>query len=132
MSVQRVRYHKNELSCEQIKALGDLGFVWCVYDKAWTSKYDSYLKYINESGSTQVPKGLFFEGFNLSKWASKQREAYSSGVLKPHRKRLLDNVNFDWKPATGIHSKHSQNINLRTQKTKKNTKIALPKAPWEK
>jgi hypothetical protein len=131
VSVQRVGYSRNKLTNEQEKALNDLGFIWNTIDYTWSLKYESYSKYIKETGDTQVPKGLIFEGFNLSKWISKQREACSNNSIKSNRKRLLDDLGFIWQPISGVHNRRSKKLNTKAMSSQKISEITMPKMPWE-
>ena len=130
VATQRVQHSKNKLKGSQEEALNDLGFIWNVNDHTWLMRYNSYLKYIKETGDTQVPKGLMFEGFNLSKWASKQREAYYSGVIQPDRKRLLNDIGFSWRPVTGHHNARRMKFK-DSEKSKASKQVSLSKMPWE-
>lgn len=100
---QRLKYRNNELSSDRIEALNNLDFIWDLNDFAWMNRFNSYSNYVKETGNTQVSKNFMYDGFNLSKWLSKQREAYSKNTIKTERRNLLDDLGFVSQPATGIH-----------------------------
>ena len=101
---QRMKYSNGELLADRIRILDELGFIWNVNDFAWTNRFNSYSNYVKETGNMHVPKGFIYDGFNLSKWMSKQREAYSSRKIKPERMELLDDIGFIWHPPSSIHN----------------------------
>ena len=110
---QRLKYRNNELSSDRIEALNNLDFIWDLNDFAWMNRFNSYSNYVKETGNTQVSKNFMYDGFNLSKWLSKQREAYSKNTIKTERRNLLDDLGFVF--ATCNRASISQN---NTGKTK--------------
>lgn len=128
---QKVKYSRSELTTEQEDALNDLCFIWNTNDYYWSDRYASYSKYVKETGNTQVPKGFIFDDFDLSKWVSKQREAYSSNSIKSDRKLLLDDLGFVWKPASGVHNTLTGSLVTKAEKSKLAPEITLKKMPWE-
>ena len=89
------------------------------------------MKYVKETGETQVPKDFVFEDFNLGKWVSKQREAYARKTIRSDRKKLLNDLNFIWSPTTGVHNLLTESLMNKPKKSKIASEITLKKTPWE-
>lgn len=131
VSIQKLKYSRNELNIENIRSLNELGFIWNANDHTWFIRYNSYINYIKETGTTQVPKGLIFEDFDLSKWVSKQREAFSNDSIKLDRKHLLNELSFVWHPSTGVHNTLGKSLITKAIKSTSTSKVTLQKMPWK-
>lgn len=87
-SRMRAAGKKGTLTEEQIKKLDELNFIWDVHEDMWTSKYNQYKLYKEES------KPLTTE---LKNWENNQKKAYKSGVLSEKKIKILNEINFDFK-----------------------------------
>ena len=108
---QRQEYKKlkqGKKSCmteERIKVLEEEGFVWVVREPyqqvAWDQRFSELVKFLEERGTTIVPKNL--EGYyQLSLWCMNQRQEYRKcGEGKKHklteeRIEKLNSIGFVW------------------------------------
>lgn len=84
----------------QIEKLKEIGMVWDANEQRWMSAYANLQEYRKIHGDIMIPRGFSDKaGRNLYLWISEQRRAYKQGRLTPERKKLLDQIGFDWGSA---------------------------------
>ena len=113
VSEQRRSFFEDRLSQERIKKLESLGFNMAVEsgsgeDQAkvgsprensvslvakWQANYQSLQKFYEKHGHCIVSRN---QDKPLSYWVVRQRQLNFQNKLKPDRKELLDQVNFEW------------------------------------
>ena len=102
---QRRCYTLGELDADRIEKLESIGFVWRLQaaplnidttqqDRTWELNYENLLKFKENFGHCIVP--VVYDKA-LSLWARRQRHMNTKNQLKPERKRLLDDVCFEWR-----------------------------------
>lgn len=97
ISNQREKYAKNALTKEQISRLEAIGMVWRLNDELWNRNYQFAKDFRKKYGNLNVPKAYKDKiGFDLNDWFRQQREAYQKGTIPAERKRLLEEISFDW------------------------------------
>lgn len=97
ISNQRDKYAKNALTKEQISRLEAIGMVWRLNDELWNRNYQFAKDFRKKYGNLNVPKAYKDKiGFDLNDWFRQQREAYRKGTIPAERKRLLEEISFDW------------------------------------
>jgi len=88
-SRQKISYKNNKLSKKRIELLTEIKFPF----SSWISRESqNHIKW-------KKKMDLFIENKddkNIKKWVSEQRKLYFSNNLIPKRKRLLEEINFDW------------------------------------
>lgn len=99
--VSRTRRKVYELTEEQIDLLNKAGFYWPVVHKnpvPWMTMYQLLVEFKKEYGDTWVPV-KWKKNKKLGKWVSRMRS--DQDKLDPEKKRLLDEINFDWQKRKG-------------------------------
>jgi hypothetical protein len=106
----RYKYREDQLNEEQIKSLIDIGFVFNTYnrvekeneigtqEKTWQLNYNN-LKALLEEGKS-FPQIIEINPV-LNGWMQNQRFKQNRNKLKPHRKDLLDVINFPFDRGGG-------------------------------
>eukprot|EP00438_Fugacium_kawagutii_P017900 Skav201917 [mRNA] locus=scaffold3992:189213:192371:+ [translate_table: standard] len=97
---QRVAWQQGRLNPEKKHRLDQIGFVWCVHDKAkvWEETFQELQAYRAEHGHVLVPRKHRTEnGCRLGIWVNTQRRAWQRGRLNPDRKHRLDQIGFVWR-----------------------------------
>jgi len=72
----------------------DMGQV--IRDEQWTAKYDEAKSFREQHGHLEIPRSGKFGSTNLLKWLLRQREQFKNDKLDPARKKLLDDLGFDF------------------------------------
>jgi hypothetical protein len=82
VNLQRVEYRKtqqgktiSQMTEYRMKKLNTLGFVWDMYETAWTERYKELVKYEGKYGDCIVPR-LYKEYPKLGEWVKKQKQEY--------------------------------------------------------
>ena len=99
--VSRTRSNKYTLSNEQIVLLKKIDFDWKTTKKTitpWTIMYQNLVNFKNSYGHTRVPVN-WSKNKKLGKWISRIRSEQNR--LNPERKKLLEELNFDWEKKRG-------------------------------
>jgi hypothetical protein len=99
--VSRTRRKVYELTEEQTDLLNRAGFRWNIIRKnpvPWTSMFQLLIKFKEKYGDTRVPT-KWERDKKLGKWVSRMRS--DQDKLDPERKRMLENINFDWQKRKG-------------------------------
>lgn len=100
VSVQRSQYRQGVLKDYRRRALDKIGFMWDYgrqeKDRRWAEQYQTLLEFQKIHGHVQVPD----ENTLLYDWTLRQRQRFSVGHLEDDRRRLLDEIGFDWRNAT--------------------------------
>lgn len=106
--VSRTRLHKYSLTKSQIKLLNQLGFDWKTTTKTitpWITMYKSLVDFKNSYGHTRVPVN-WTKNRKLGKWISRIRSEHER--LEPERKKLLEEIDFDWSKRRGRYKSELQ------------------------
>jgi hypothetical protein len=95
---QRVIYASNKMPPDQKELLDKLKFVWnCdefgFRERLWNEQYERLVEFKQKTGHCLVSKRNK-EDVSLANWVSRQR---TNKKMRTHRKKLLDNLDFDWK-----------------------------------
>ena len=131
---QRIKYRKMKekndrtLSNEQIDKLESIGFEWKLikssrksmasYNIQFNTMKDKFVAYKKETGTGWVPR-WYKQDPQLATWAKHQRRLFNTDHLKKNRRKVLDDVGFEWKRPT--HSKQRTSI-----KSKQPAQDAVP------
>lgn len=100
-----LRVHRDSFTKAQQSQLDDLGFIWDLTESKWNKNFEALERYIEEYDSSAVPIGYKDDdGINLGTWVYTQRQNYNKGILKPERKKKLDEVDFDFSPRRARNS----------------------------
>lgn len=108
--IQRTRLHKQELSPKKVKLLEAIGFDWARKKRViipWEEMYFKLKAFKQKHGHTRVPV-LWDKDKKLGKWVSRMR--YQEMHLPAERKKLLDNLDFDWGRENVTHEKRRQSL----------------------
>ncbi|MDB2640549.1 helicase associated domain-containing protein, partial [Akkermansiaceae bacterium] len=95
--VGKQRSHRHQLDDKQIKRLDELGFVWNVDEYEWELQFNKMVAYKKEHGDCLVPR-KYKQDQKFSSWVAQQRYANKKGKLNSQRKKLLEELNFNWDP----------------------------------
>jgi hypothetical protein len=84
--------------------LDELDFAWKVEvdnsfkpdDKLWHKQYEKLLEYKRKIGHCKVPERYNGDA-SLGRWVRCQRARHANNNMLPHRKELLDALDFVWK-----------------------------------
>lgn len=93
----KARCHK--ISAGRIARLNSLAFVWSPSDAKWMEKYVHLRDYFMATGHSSIPFQSDYELERLGWWANTQRQAYRKGRLSADRVRMLEKLNFVWRPS---------------------------------
>ena len=97
VSSRRTDVSKGRLSTEQIGSLGELGFVWDVFDQMWQQGLGQLKLYRAVHGHVLVPNRFeAADGFKLGSWVSNRRKDRSKGKLSAKQTASLDGLGFVW------------------------------------
>lgn len=87
---------------EQINLLEELGIEWDLLSYKWNVNYEVILSYYNEHGNSDIKFNCVTrDGLNIGKWSCNQRVAYKNN-LSQNRRKLLNDIDFDWSPKDTI------------------------------
>jgi hypothetical protein len=94
--VSRTRLKQYKLTEAQIALLNQIGFDWHVIRKnpvPWEEMIDCLAAFKSKYGHTRVP-AKWETDRKLGKWVARQRSDQEK--LKPERKKMLEQIGFDW------------------------------------
>jgi hypothetical protein len=97
----------SQMTEDRMKKLNKLGFIWDMYEAAWTERYEELVKYKGKYGDCIVPM-LHTEYPKLGEWVSTQRKLYrgkSSPEINRVRFDKLEALGFVWKVWKGSRRK---------------------------
>ena len=100
--LQRKKYNAGKLPQERIELLESIGFEWDNGAKSsyqWMQLYNRLVDYKAKHGHVKIPRN-FKEDPQLGQWVTNQRRRCSD----PSRKKLLDDIGFDWLVPSTKHS----------------------------
>jgi hypothetical protein len=96
VNLQRVEYRKrrqgkktSQMTEERMKKLNKLGFVWDMYEAAWTERYEELVKYKEKYGDCIVPR-LHKEYPKLGEWVKNQKIGYRKKSRRMTESRIAD------------------------------------------
>ena len=96
VDAQRQTFKTGAMMVRQNELLDELGFCYDVYESKWLMRYNELKSYMKEHGHGFVPKGATTK--RLYRWIKNQR--MSRKQMPPHRKKLLDEIEFIWDVRT--------------------------------
>jgi len=96
VATQRSDYAKRKLSADRIAQLQTLDFIWDPLEVDWEISFEKLKQYKLLYGNCRVP--FSYKDNNLGKWVSIQRRALKSGRLTNQRKRMLEEIGFEFSP----------------------------------
>jgi hypothetical protein len=64
-------------------------------NRAWSERFDELVQYKVQHGDCNVPT-RWPDNRGLGVWVSNQRQLKKQGKLKPERKRMLNEIGFNW------------------------------------
>lgn len=98
-SIQRSALKNGELSAERKNLLDEIGFIWEIRNTdIWKNAYCELKEYRERTG--EWPNALSDDPqiAKLGRWCTTQRYFLKLGKLKIDRKKMLDNIGFQWMP----------------------------------
>jgi superfamily II DNA or RNA helicase len=101
---QRQAYQRGTLEQERRRRLEALpGWTWTVLDDAWEDGFARLKSYVQREGESRVPKEYRDgDGFQLGRWAARQRGGYQRGTLRKERRSRLEALPaWTWTPPPG-------------------------------
>jgi superfamily II DNA or RNA helicase len=91
--VQARTYHAGNLSPERRERLEALpGWVWRQRESKWDKCFRLFRAFVEDRGSTAVPRDHHEEGVGLLAWVKNQRRAFATGTIKPDRAAKLESL----------------------------------------
>lgn len=101
--INKLRPKKDALSCDRLKKLNSIGFVWKVsHEEIWESAFAVLAKYLDDGKHRDIPKTVKYidpltgKQFLLQGWIVRQRT--NKERLSRNQIAKLDSVGFDWDP----------------------------------
>lgn len=91
---QRKSFQTGGMTVRQKGLLDDIGFCWDVYESTWLAQYNELRSYWEHTGHCFLSSGTASN--TLLRWIDTQRQAMKNHKIKPHRKQLLDEIEFIW------------------------------------
>lgn len=97
-----LKQQKEKLSASQISDLEKLpGWTWSGREDLWFEQVKSLRAYAKEYGTSRVPQGTSYMGFDLGVWVSRQRKMRN--VMDPERKKALEEIaDWSWDPVEDV------------------------------
>jgi hypothetical protein len=105
---QRKKHKNNKLRLDRKELLDEIGFDWKARDpakereKLWHQQFENLVEFKRKNGNCRVPHQSEQEK-SLGMWISKQRSIHINNKMRPDRKKVLDEIGFDWKVYTYTH-----------------------------
>jgi len=94
---QRGKFCLRKIWPERRRLLDQLGFEWKVHAESWRKRYEELKAFKRRFGHCRVPE-KWKENRPLGSWVVMQRWEFRRRRFSPERKRLLDQLGFDWDP----------------------------------
>jgi hypothetical protein len=66
------------------------------YDKQWKKQYDKLVEFKRKNGHCILPRN-YGQDKSLGVWVATQQGSHTRKEIRPARKDLLDNLEFDWR-----------------------------------
>jgi hypothetical protein len=91
----------SHMSEARVKALEDIGFVWCSHDATWVERLDELKEFRRVSIHCNVPTN-YFPNPSLASWVKHQRRQYKfriegkSSNMTARRISDLEDIGFEW------------------------------------
>jgi len=97
ISNQRQQHSDGNISKDQIQRLEDTGMIWNIQDYLWNNSYRMAKGFYEKYCHLNVPRDYKKEiNYDLNEWFRQQREADRNGTLTDDRRKLLEDIEFDW------------------------------------
>jgi hypothetical protein len=111
---QRVQKRAGCLSAKRARRLKQIGFDWIsrgrlagfrdstYWETKWERMLSALVKFKGRFGHCRVPAGRSGDP-TLRGWVSRQRKLKRQGLLRKDRRRRLEALGFDWRPAASAN-----------------------------
>jgi ribosomal protein L7Ae-like RNA K-turn-binding protein len=96
VSHQRELKAKEQLDPDRTQRLEDIGFKWEVLSASWDEMYALLQQYKKREGHCNIPQSHTEDEANLGTWVNTQRQLERKEKLDPDRRKLLDDLGFNW------------------------------------
>ncbi len=108
INTQRNSYKAGTLTVDRQERLLKLpGWTFDARGDQWDDAYQRLLKYVEETGSADVPSSSSIGGFHLGAWVGNQRVAHTKGALPKEREDLLTALpGWTWNSRAGKWDQH--------------------------
>ena len=97
---QRELEKKEKLGPDRKKMLGNIGFVWVLFERRanvpWGKNVSSLKEFEKREGHCDVPQSHKESGTALGIWVNTQRELKRMEKLDPDRQEMLEDIGFEW------------------------------------
>jgi hypothetical protein len=110
--------NKGPMTQQRIDLLNDLGFAWNALEMTWNLHLDSFKRFREEYGHSNVPvksiKGIKYPKLHL--WIRVQRRQYvimgqgQKSHMTPARVKVLESIGFCWDPCEAQWSLRLQEL----------------------
>lgn len=91
-NTQRKEYKQGILKLYREEKLRSIGFDFDPKETEWLRRYNQYIRYVENTGSSDIARREDFEGEHLGTWVETQRKREKEGKLSPKRKKMLKNI----------------------------------------
>ncbi|MBQ7932915.1 MAG: helicase associated domain-containing protein [Clostridia bacterium] len=97
IKTQRQQYSEGVISEDQIQRLESIGMVWNSQNHSWQNSYQMAKNFFEKHRHLNVLRDYKKEiNYDLNEWFRQQREADRNGALTDDRRKLLEDIEFDW------------------------------------
>ena len=97
IKTQRQQYSEGVISEDQIQRLESIGMVWNSQNHSWQNSYQMAKDFFEKHRHLNVLRDYKKEiNYDLNEWFRQQREADRNGALTDDRRKLLEDIEFDW------------------------------------
>jgi len=98
LTAQRMRHRRGTLSQDKVDKLTKIGVSWDPRQDRWQRGFQLFEKFVQDHGSSEVPKSFEVDGFRLGAWVSEQRSHWVRKSISMEKKQALDALGMVWKP----------------------------------
>jgi len=127
---QRASYASGKLGEGRVEKLNSIGFVWKHENgkntEQWNEMFEYLKSYKQKFGTASVIKNTRHRF--LSKWSTRQRQAYASGKLNKRRVDKLNSIGFVWSLRASMQRKAEKNGKFKTS----TSSVPAPPEPLKK
>jgi hypothetical protein len=124
---QRKLHAQNKMrQLDRKELLEELGFAWKApknaietatanaHDKNWQTQYEKLVEFKRKNGNCLVPKAYKADA-SLGDWVQTQRRYHIKGIIRVHRKALLEELGFAWKAPENAPETADRHKSWQTQ-----------------
>ena len=111
--LKKVRTVSMIITQEEIDKLNELGMIWSIRYKDWTTNYNLLSEYYKKHGNIDIPFDYIFKEVDLGHWLSVQRQLYRESKLPKARVLKLNKFGIDWNEEdTELLNKNINNFEI--------------------